>query len=251
MRSSTGHCTPPTRPIPAAEQATCLICWSQAICTSAASDCTVAADALRRAGWPSPRLPASTARGRRSPPTTSHGSSVAHVLQGRDQALVAAGSAGSAVMVPLSWGFCGTEVGFEPMTFRLRVGPKSSTGPVEHRRGCSGAGAIPSSAVLYRLVVTPGLPERLPPCWVIRSMATHPSIEHPIAIGCSSPIATGSDAAGRLAECPNGTQQRVIRTAHPGRSVPTSSSRLLTRSDGPPSSPVVIRFPPRANGSLW
>jgi pimeloyl-ACP methyl ester carboxylesterase len=33
---------------------------------------------------------------------------------------------------------------------------------------------------------------------VIRSLATTPGIEHPIAIECSSPIATGSDAAGRL-----------------------------------------------------
>ena len=44
-------------------------------------------------------------------------------------------------------------------------------GPVQHHRGCSGARLISSIVVLYRLVVVPGLPERLPPCCVRRSVA--------------------------------------------------------------------------------
>jgi hypothetical protein len=52
--------------------------------------------------------------------------------------------------------------------------PNPPAGPAQAHPRCSGAGPIPSRPVLCRLVVTPGLPERLPPCWVIRSMATHP-----------------------------------------------------------------------------
>jgi hypothetical protein len=44
------------------------------------------------------------------------------------------------------------------------------TGPAHHHSGCSGAGPIPSRPVLYRLVVAPGLPERLPTC----GLAQHP-----------------------------------------------------------------------------
>jgi hypothetical protein len=50
-------------------------------------------------------------------------------------------------------------------------------GPVQDHRGCSGAGPIPFSAVLSCLVVTPGLPQRLPPwpvsrTWLPRSNAS-------------------------------------------------------------------------------
>ena len=96
-----------------------------------------------------------------------------------------------------------------------------STGPAQTHPGCSGAGPISSRPVLYRLVVTPGLPETLPPCWVIRSLATTPSIEHPIAIGCSSPIATGSDAAGRLVVVWPSAQR------HPSTGDPNSTPRSL------------------------
>ena len=41
-----------------------------------------------------------------------------------------------------------------------------STGPIQDHRGCSGAGPISFRAVLWGLVVAPGLPERLPPACV-------------------------------------------------------------------------------------
>jgi hypothetical protein len=42
-------------------------------------------------------------------------------------------------------------------------GPNLPTGPAQTHPGCSATGPIPSRPVLWCLVVTPGLPQRLPP----------------------------------------------------------------------------------------
>ena len=109
-------------------------------------------------------------------------------------------------------------------------------GLVQTHPGCSGAGPISSSVVMYRLVVTPGLPERLLPCWVSRSMATHPERRSPDR---DRMLESGSNwerrgwSSGRV---PNGTQQRVIpnstapfaRFQHPPRdSSPEAMGRHL------------------------
>jgi hypothetical protein len=77
------------------------------------------------------------------------------------------------------------------------------TGPVQDQRGCSGAGPIPSRAVLWCLVVTSGLPERLPRGWV--SAAPCPwlqHLDHPVAIGCSQSARSYQPSVSRRASRP-------------------------------------------------
>jgi hypothetical protein len=69
--------------------------------------------------------------------------------------------------------------------------PSLPTGPAQDHRGCSGAGAISSSAVLCRRVAATGLPGRLPvPCIGVDMLALARRCEHPIAIRRSRPQAT-------------------------------------------------------------
>jgi hypothetical protein len=82
------------------------------------------------------------------------------------------------------------------------------TGPVQDHPGCSGTGPIPSRPVLYRLVVTPGLPERLPPVLPgAGELVLIWNVDHPIAIGrsesCRPPFGARCDGAGA-------TRRRVI-----------------------------------------
>jgi hypothetical protein len=93
--------------------------------------------------------------------------------------------------------------------------PNPPAGPAQAHPRCSRAGPIPSRPVLCRLVVTPGLPERLPPCWVIRSMATHP--EHRASdrdrmLKSDSNWERRGWSSGRVS---NGTQQRVTEQHTP------------------------------------
>ena len=82
-------------------------------------------------------------------------------------------------------------------------------GPVQTHPGCSGAGPIPSRPVPYRLVVTPGLPERLPPACVAPASLPRgfgpPASDHNRML-TASPVALGSLSGvlapeGRLVLC--------------------------------------------------
>jgi hypothetical protein len=75
------------------------------------------------------------------------------------------------------------------------------TGPAQTHPGCSGTGPIPSRPVLYRLVVTPGLPERLPAVLPgAGELVLIWNVDHPIAIGrsecCRPPFGARRDGAG-------------------------------------------------------
>jgi hypothetical protein len=65
--------------------------------------------------------------------------------------------------VPLSWGYVEPEVGFEPTTFRLRVGPKPSNWT---RQAPSCLLRCETDSIQYRPVV-PGSS-----AWVAREVAT-------------------------------------------------------------------------------
>jgi hypothetical protein len=76
-----------------------------------------------------------------------------------------------------------------------------------------------------------------------------------VAIGCSQCGSNRERRGWSSGRVPDGTQQWVLRTPHPGRSVPASSSRLLTRSDGhaiqPCGHPVPAPGRVAPSGELW
>src|SRR5829696_1835852 len=83
-----------------------------------------------------------------------------------------------------TWSFGSPRRDSNPRPSDYESVPNLPPGPLQTHPGCSGAGPISSRAVLYRLVVTPGLPERLPHMLGERRTVLR-RLEHPIAIGCS------------------------------------------------------------------
>ena len=116
--------------------------------------------------------------------------------------------------------------------------PNPPPGPAQTHPGCSGAGPISSSVVMYHLVVTPGLPQRLPTGAFAAFTRRHQDLAHPIR-NRMRVSGKSSRPGGSGNVRPESTYLSPSSIAHSGVLVAT----FLRRCDAPAIQPGGRRVP--------